>query len=489
MIIDKIQKQENRFRDNFHWMKGKKIVLYGTGRRTKNILTKLTDYNIVGLLDGDSDNRGKKIEGISIIGIEEAEKLAEYIIINTSEIYWNIIYQRISTCKIPIYLENGVLAKDYYKTFSLKDLFAVCDTDIKKKIVCVLSHYLYKYKDRDMKISSWFEWGYIVWGVVIWSYLCWLYEETQKDECKKLLFLSRDGFLLMEAYKKFVKLIGAKDYPEPVYVVSSRRCTYAAGINATNFTEYCSYFFNGTFEEYMDIRFDIRISEEDLHRNELIELPKDISLLLEYIKPYKDRITYEIKKEKKYYKQYLKKLNITCDCGIIDTGYTGKVAECFSELLEQDNITAYYFYGNLSVENEFSKYIKSCFQIDSDLDGSNCNLYRYMFMVETVLSAPFGTAIKATNDGFVYEDRKEDFSLNWEIFNGIERFMEDITKEIKEINDCKTIALFVDKIFGYLMMHTTLSTVLQEKLHWDDTYSGGRSMMQYGMTNEDIMSK
>lgn len=483
MIIDKIQKQEDEFRKNFSYLKEKKLAIYGTGRRTKNILSKLNDFNIVGLLDGDPAKKDKKIEGISVIGIDEAEEWAECIIINTAEIYWNIIYQRISTCRLPVYLGNGVLAKSYFKAFSAKDLLTVCNTIEKQKIVNILNSYLYDCEDGEIIFTSWHEWGYTVWGSVIWSYLYWLYEEARKDGCKQLLFLSRDGFLLMEAYKKFLKLIDAVDYPEPVYVISSRRCTYAANINAENYIEYLSYFFNGSFEEYMDVRFGIKILTDDLHRKETIELPKDLSILLEYIKPYENEIAYEIECEKKNYKQYLGNLNISCKCGIVDTGYTGKIAACLSELLEQESIRAYYFYGNISSDNDYAKYIKTCFQRNNDIDAMDCNLHKYIFMVETVLSAPYGTAIMAKENGFVYEEKKEDFSINWEIFMGVESFFDDITKEIKRIKDYKDVALFIDNIFGYMMMHTSLSTLLQEKLHWDDTYSGGDNMMQHDTEN------
>lgn len=437
MIIDRIQKQEDEFRNNFSCLKGKKLVIYGTGRKTKNILSRLADFDIVGLLDGNPDNIGKKIGRFSIISIEEAEKLAECIIIITSEIYWDIIYRRIGMCKLPIYLGNGVLAKDYYKPFSMKELLRVCNTVEEQEIIDTLNCCLPDCKNEEIVFSSWYDWVYTVWGVVIWSYLSWLYEEALKDGCRQLLFLSRDGFLLMEAYKKFVKFIDAVDYPEPIYVISSRRCTYAANINTTNFKEYLSYFFNGTFEEYMDIRFSIKLAEEDLHKKEIIELPKDISVLMEYIKPYEKIIADEINDEKKNYKRYLKTLNISHNCGIVDTGYTGKIADCLSEILGQDKITAYYFYGNTSKDNDYAKYIKTCFQKDTDLEAEHCNIYKYIFMVETVLSAPYGTAIKATKNGFIYEEKKENFLINREIYAGAEKFIADIIKQIKRTNNHK----------------------------------------------------
>lgn len=87
--------------------KTSKIVIYGTGRMTATLLSRLKGFCIVGLLDRDVALSGKKMYGVRVIGREEAEKIADIVIINTSEAYWGTIYQRIQNWKIPIYFRNG----------------------------------------------------------------------------------------------------------------------------------------------------------------------------------------------------------------------------------------------------------------------------------------------------------------------------------------------------------------------------------------------
>lgn len=99
--------EKEAFDNTFHMFRTNRIVLYGIGRMTATLLPLLSNYNIVGLLDRDKANIGKKMYGYPIISLEEAEKSADLIIINTAESYWSLIYKRIQEVKIPVYYRNG----------------------------------------------------------------------------------------------------------------------------------------------------------------------------------------------------------------------------------------------------------------------------------------------------------------------------------------------------------------------------------------------
>lgn len=100
------------FKKHFNQFKNKKILLYGIGRYTSALLNGVSDYNIIGLLDKDPNNVGKCIAGKEILEFDSAVKRAEVIIINTSESYWEVIFQRIKGCGLDIYYRNGQLAVD-----------------------------------------------------------------------------------------------------------------------------------------------------------------------------------------------------------------------------------------------------------------------------------------------------------------------------------------------------------------------------------------
>lgn len=100
------------FAEAFKEKKACKIALYGTGRMTATLLERLRGFHIIGLLDRDEELIGKSVYGVSVIDREEAEQKADILIINTTESYWNVIYNRIRDWNIPIYFRNGQRAEE-----------------------------------------------------------------------------------------------------------------------------------------------------------------------------------------------------------------------------------------------------------------------------------------------------------------------------------------------------------------------------------------
>lgn len=104
------QKEIEEFKINFNKFKDKKIVLYGIGRYTATLVPAMKEFNFIGLMDRDSENIGKNMYGLPIISMEEAQKNADMVIINTAQTYWKVIYKRICQLSIPVYYLNGEIA-------------------------------------------------------------------------------------------------------------------------------------------------------------------------------------------------------------------------------------------------------------------------------------------------------------------------------------------------------------------------------------------
>lgn len=111
MVNEKYKIEIDEFNENFSQLNNKKIVLYGIGRYTATLLEGAEGFHFVGLMDKDPANVGKKMFGLPIVDMKTAEAIADIIIINTSETYWNVIYERIADIGIPVYYKNGVRAK------------------------------------------------------------------------------------------------------------------------------------------------------------------------------------------------------------------------------------------------------------------------------------------------------------------------------------------------------------------------------------------
>lgn len=110
-----------KFVSCFSAYKDKKIILYGTGRMTMTLLSRNIGFKFVGLCDRDSSLIGKVIGNVPVVDQKTAEKTGDLLIINTSETYWNAIFQRIQHWNIPIYFLDGLLATRC-KKFITEDL-------------------------------------------------------------------------------------------------------------------------------------------------------------------------------------------------------------------------------------------------------------------------------------------------------------------------------------------------------------------------------
>ena len=55
-MYDEAEYIYRQFQSSFAEKKKEPLILYGTGRNTERLLSRITDYNIVGLMDGQQKN-------------------------------------------------------------------------------------------------------------------------------------------------------------------------------------------------------------------------------------------------------------------------------------------------------------------------------------------------------------------------------------------------------------------------------------------------
>lgn len=136
VVNEKYRMEIEQFAERFSAYQGLRIVLYGIGRYTATLLKGLegTGFRFVGLMDKDPNNLGKTMFGLPVIDLETAEKKSDLVIINTSETYWNVIYNRIKYIKIPVFYKNGELARPKEKTETDNPYRNLSDSDLRDKI-------------------------------------------------------------------------------------------------------------------------------------------------------------------------------------------------------------------------------------------------------------------------------------------------------------------------------------------------------------------
>lgn len=109
---NKYDEEAASFTENFAKYKDLKIIIYGIGRRTLTLLPRINGFNIVGLLDRDPKNIGKKIIGVSVLSLEEACRVADIVIINSDPSNYSTIYRRIYSFGFEVFYGNGKQANE-----------------------------------------------------------------------------------------------------------------------------------------------------------------------------------------------------------------------------------------------------------------------------------------------------------------------------------------------------------------------------------------
>lgn len=669
---EKYQTEINEFMNQFRAHKEQRIVLYGIGRYTATLVEGLKDFQIVGLMDKDPERIGESIFGLPIIDGKTAEKVADIIVINTSETYWDVIYERIKDITIPIYYKNGKLAKtksiqkyenpfrnlsydlvqdqikvagvvsfDFFDTLfvrkvcSPRDVFKFLEnsfrnewnggmsyTELRSKaremlrpnycldelyqqmqVICGLpdmvlkkikqkelelecrllrprekmltclqsaiadgkevyivsdmylpkSFYLdvlqeYKIEfptdhillsnemgmskrdgklwrdfakkriggrkaihigddpkadieeaekqgiktyrvpstwdmltvssmqnlstsicsdydtavmgcviselfndpfrlyasDGIIRISNNYEMGYIVFAPVIITFLIWLIQKSRQDHIRKLVFMSRDGYLLQQDFEYLCELIGGGySVSESCYLGISRQLAMLAAVeNEKDLFEYASMPYSGSISELFEDRFEIY---------DVKEIPG--KTLKEYLKDYREEIEKYTANIQRSYRQYLDSMQLDDQCAVVDLGFYGNNQKYLNKIAGT-GMKGYYSNANLSAQNPNTaiQKMEACFQEEGDATGEDSWVYKKQIYLESFLTAPYGM-VKAVDDkgAFVCAKKRNNqmrFSDKEEINRGVKSFIRDYVRSFWDLNIRLNIK-FADNFYGH----------------------------------------
>lgn len=492
--FDDISKEGKKFLSRFSDLKDKRFVLYGTGRLTERLLPMIRDkFNIVALMDSDETIIGFTKYDLPVVSLSEAEEKADIIIINTAEIYWNAIYERIAGTKLPVYYTNGYRAdeknwiaktRQWYTEYCSVENFDVEKRSEQKKLEALVIKYFFQnicvtYKtDEQIIYNSAEDYGYCLYGPVILTFFIWLINKANTYDLEELLFPARDGYLLIDEYREFIKLFKLDRAPVAKYIAGSRRMILVAGIcDEESFKEVATHTFSGTFAGYMKNRFFISV--EGKEGGEFIILPRDEKKVFSMMQPYMQEIQQEIELERKDYLRYLKRQNIGKKVGVVDTGYSGRLPYHLGKLLQLEIFPTFYWYGDMSDQNIYNdaKQIEACFQENNDVVAKGCQLEKHRILNESIFTAPYGMMQRVKGEEICYMEQEIDFGVNEEINVGIKRFLKDASKVLSKqiIGDsqkAKELALWADGFFGEVYQNTKLSSEQQKRIKYSDGWFG-----------------
>jgi predicted HAD superfamily hydrolase len=296
--------------------------------------------------------------------------------------------------------------------------------------------------------------GYLFFGPLATAYVVWLLQKAAEYKVDKILFISRDGYILDKLYKKV-----AVKKPEGFYFYTSRR---TAGVCSMQDRQDIIEVFNAyymarniTLAQFFESSFGIEACDEDKTKS-LIDFSK--ADLCDYIiSAYEHDILKNAQNERIEYEQYIQRCNIKTGekIGVINLAGTGVTQFFFDKIFKNNDIHFFYFLTTIDMKNIKVNQEKVHALYGEFLSPFTCttnSLVRHYLMAESVFSSPDEQFVKFKNGEPVF---KEDFGIrHFEqiklCHQGIEEFFDDLSSVDKNIFSRTYNHVLMDKIFGSL---------------------------------------
>lgn len=239
----------------------------------------------------------------------------------------------------------------------------------KKNIKCLGDSLVYAMISNHSSKNFWHDFGFCFLGPFITAYSQWLYEQLTKREIRKVIFLSRDGYILKKAFDIFNK----NDQITSEYMYISRKSSIIPNLSeAKCIKDMLNYIKPRRSEKFSEIlnRLGIKFSDKEkdfmIKRKDLMDGKYD-DLLSKYYRQIKN----ESKKQRGALKQYCENLFDKNEIAIVDIGWNGSIQDNLQAFLNSENINSNLtgFYIGLINEADQHKvsFMKKNFGFDSNI--------------------------------------------------------------------------------------------------------------------------
>ena len=227
--------------------------------------------------------------------------------------------------------------------------------------------------------------GYWFYGIPLLTFILWLIQNLRRDNVKKILFLARDGFFLQILYEFVAKLLKIEPLPSNYFYSSRRAVTVASIREISQAKTLLKLKFQGSTKHFFKVRFGLNLGDD----NKIILPEKDFSTVSKLIDAHSNEILQNAALERANYEKYIANLGNLDNVGVVDMGYSGTI-QFYLQKLTKKTFTGYYF--ATAATNHFGKdaanRMRGCFTENDDYAQTNCAIYRYQLLFETILTAP-----------------------------------------------------------------------------------------------------
>lgn len=304
--------------------------------------------------------------------------------------------------------------------------------------------------------------GYIGYGPLLVGFTNWLINKYKGKENSNILFLARDGYVLIQVYNRIVKEMGIKEeMPNAIYTLASRRALTVAAIRNEKDLEFAinRIDYKGTCREILKLKFGIDAKKDDKYADEILEM----DTFKKQIWMYKDEILANSKEEREEYLKYLEKIGaIGDDKNIIafDTQTIGTSVYHLEKIVNKPVELVCFVLLN-SADYSLHDEIRSYSYLGEDTFYlCQKNFTKSSTLNDSILTSPYPQFIKIDREHQAIYGIKEKSQIYFEKINevheGIMNFINDYLELAKYKNEMQYISTnLLDDLNG-LIFHKSL---------------------------------
>ena len=286
----------------------------------------------------------------------------------------------------------------------------------------------------DIKKDAYYKIGYETLGIMLYGYSKWLLSNLIDDNIKKIIFLSREGYLLKKAFD----IINDSDI-ESKYIYISRRSVRPALLE--NIETYDNLLEIINLKETTDVQEFLNMVGLDLKYKKIFENYKyklntkiqNVKQMSDIFVEIKEDIKRNAQKERTLIEGYLKQNDLIGNCAISDIGWAGSMQESICLLFNNYNIKGFY----IAIKNDTKKTIKKYGYLK---DYEKIRPFVHLF--EDLFLAPHGTTIKYKRNKDGYEEILDQYEFSENEKEKIQRVQEGALQFIKDFISSKDYKYF-----------------------------------------------
>lgn len=299
--------------------------------------------------------------------------------------------------------KQGLNAYYYRESIRLDKHLRLNKLNINEKINCNVINRFLMYNDKMQDLKG-YKVGYNLCGPLLFGYSKWLLENVKTRGIRKILFLSRDGYIL----KKCLSIIN-EDVIETEYVYVSRKSVVGARLEECctlkdimeKYKAWPRFFY---FKYFLDrIGFSVNIFGKEKDNSIFSRIfTKEKFMIDKKINDYFEQIIYTMqkqsKKQKAYLYDYLKKYIGEKNLAIVDIGGNLTIQKNLQDFFYINKMDINVISFNLLLKIEEQKSAKA-FLYAKDKNRYLENLIEpFYYFLEILLTAPHGSVIGYKNN-------------------------------------------------------------------------------------------